>query len=57
LGLSIDVPLRFFGDGWAFNTAARVHYAAFADVTALGRNLGGLDGPITTLQLGMSYDW
>ncbi len=57
LGLSVDVPLRFLGDNWAFNTAARVHYATFGDVDALGRNLGGLDGPITTLQLGMTYDW
>jgi len=36
---------------------ARVHYADFGNVDAYGAGLGRLDGPITTLQLGVSYDW
>lgn len=57
LGISADFPLPVRGEAWAINFAARVHYADFGKVEAFGRDLGDLDGPITTLQIGLTYDW
>jgi hypothetical protein len=57
LGVSADFPVPYQEKAWAFNIAARVHYADFGKVEAFGRNLGDLDGPITTLQVGLTYDW
>ncbi len=56
-GISIDLPLPVREKAWAMNIAARVHYADFGKVEALGRDLGDLDGPISTLQVGVTYDW
>ena len=55
-GISFDLPIGRTGR-WSVNTGARVHYMDFGNVGALGADLGRLDGPITTLQLGVSYDW
>lgn len=57
LGISADFPLPVREKAWAMNVAARVHYADFGKVEALGKDLGDLDGPITTLQIGLTYDW
>jgi len=57
LGISVDYPLPFKKKAWAVNVGARVHYADFGSVEAFGMDLGDLDGPITTLQVGMKYDW
>ena len=57
LGISADFPVPYREKAWAFNIAARVHYADFGKVEAFGRDLGDLDGPITTLQVGLTYDW
>jgi len=57
LGISADFPLPYREKSWAVNVAARVHYADFGKVEAFGRDLGDLDGPITTLQIGLTYDW
>jgi hypothetical protein len=57
LGISVDYPLPFKKKAWALNVGARIHYADFGSVEALGANLGDLDGPITTFQVGMKYDW
>lgn len=56
IGISFDVPVGRTRR-WSINTGARMHYVDFGNVGALGTDLGRLDGPITTLQLGMSYDW
>lgn len=56
VGVGFDVPVGQTGR-WSINTGARVHYADFGNVDAYGADLGRLDGPITTLQLGVSYDW
>jgi len=58
LGISADFPITAGRDStWAINLGARVHYADFGEVGALGRDLGNLDGPITTVQIGVTYDW
>lgn len=56
VGFSVDVP---FGRTrrWSLNSGARVHYADFGTVDAFGLSAGNLDGPITSFQLGFSYDW
>jgi len=56
VGISFDVPVGRSGR-WSINTGARVHYADFGSVGAFGRDLGTLDGPITTWQLGMNRDF
>jgi hypothetical protein len=56
-GISADLPLPVREKAWAMNIGARVHYADFGKVEALGRDLGDLDGPISTLQVGLTYDW
>jgi len=57
IGISADFPVPYKEKAWAMNFAARVHYADFGKVEALGKDLGDLDGPITTLQVGLTYDW
>jgi hypothetical protein len=57
LGISADFPLPYGEEAWAINIGARVHYVDFGKVHAFGRDLGDLDGPITTLQVGLTYDW
>lgn len=57
LGISVDFPLPYKEKAWAMSVAARVHYADFGPVQAFGEDLGDLDGPITTLQVGLTYDW
>ena len=55
VGVSLDVPVGRTGR-WSINTGARVHFVDFGDVSAYGTDLGSLDGPITTLQLGLTWD-
>lgn len=57
LGISADFPLPYKEKAWAMSVAVRVHYADFGAVHAFGEDLGDLDGPITTLQVGLTYDW
>lgn len=57
LGVSADFPLPYKDQAWAMNLALRVHYADFGKVHAFGDDLGDLDGPITTVQVGLTYDW
>ncbi len=57
LGLSADLPVFFLGQGWSLNLAGRIHYASFGEVDAFNRKLGSLDGPITTLQFGLTHEW
>jgi hypothetical protein len=54
LGMQVPVGRR---DRWSISTGARVHLADFGNVEAFGRDIGRLDGPITTFQLGMNYEW
>lgn len=56
VGASVDVDVGRPGH-WSVNTGLRLHHADFGDVEAFGANLGALDGPITTWQLGLTYDW
>ena len=57
LGISADIPWPSRDKAWAFNVGARVHYADFGSVHAFGQDLGDLDGRITSLQFGLTYDW
>ena len=57
LGISVDLPWPSRDKAWAINLGARVHYADFGTVHAFGNDLGDLDGPITTLRVGLGYDW
>ena len=57
LGISADFPFPYKEKAWAMNLAVRVHYADFGKVEAFGEDLGDLDGPITTLQVGLTSDW
>ena len=54
VGASIDIPIGK-KRRWHVNLGGRVHYADFGTVNALGVNMGRLDGPITSAQLGFSY--
>ncbi len=56
VGLGFDIPVGRTGR-WSLSTGARVHLADFGNVEAFGRDIGRLNGPITALQLGMTYDW
>lgn len=56
VGISFDIPVGRTGR-WSINTGARMHLVDFGGVVAFGADLGRLNGPITTLQLGVSYDW
>lgn len=56
IGASFDLPVGRTGR-WSINTGARVHFVDFGNVDAYRTELGRLDGPITTLQLGLTYDW
>lgn len=56
VGLGIDVPVGRTGR-WSLSSGVRVHLADFGGIEAFGQQIGSLNGPITTLQLGMTYDW
>ncbi len=54
LGTQVPIDRR---DRWSISTSAGVHLADFGNVEAFGRDIGRLDGPVTTFQLGMNYEW